>query len=31
MSKNLERALGYPRVSGAVQEDGTSLDTQQRK
>ena len=28
MSENRKRAVGYPRVSGAVQEDGTSLDTQ---
>ena len=28
MSRNRERAVGYPRVSAAIQEDRTSLDTQ---
>ena len=28
MSKSRMRAVAYPRVSGSVQEDGTSLDTQ---
>ena len=28
MSNNMDRAMAYPRVSGSVQEDGTSLETQ---
>lgn len=28
MSNSRKRAIAYPRVSGSVQEDGTSLDTQ---